>query len=88
MHSIFQKWDSYKLSTPEGIIFLKDSLPLTNHEEMIYNISISAMSELPKQFYWMDDITKVSGICVEEVIFDFIFLFFFFFIFLQFKFIS
>jgi len=66
MHSVLQDWESYSLPPLDGIAFLKDTLPMTDHEESIYMIATIPFTQ-PPETLWLPDINKMGGVCFEKI---------------------
>lgn len=65
MHSVMQDWESYQLPEISGMALLKDTPPMTNHEESIFNIATSSLNSSVASL-WMPDFED-GGICFEQV---------------------
>jgi len=62
-----QEWDSYGLDPIQGIAFLKDTLPLTDHEQAIYDIATTSLDRQRNlSTLWHPDFEK-SALCFEQV---------------------
>lgn len=65
LHSVLLNAEAYSMAALRSVLFLKDTLPLTDHESSMLAIATKSLGPTTR-FQWADDLNEGGGSCFEE----------------------